>query len=170
MKHKILKLNAVLLLGLGLTPLQGQTTMNVKATSGTQTAYTLSTIRKLTFPSTGNMMVTKTTATTDNYALGSVRYLNFSDLGTNIESNTELKESIKLYPNPVQDVLNIQLATAVNKTATVEILSIEGKVVYKARLTSADSHPINVSNFRQGIYLCRVNNGISIETTKFFKK
>ena len=169
MKHKILKLNAVLLLGLGLTPLQGQTTMNVKATSGTQTAYTLSTIRKLTFPSTGNMMVTKTTATADNYALGSVRYLNFS-VSTGIESNTELKESIKLYPNPVQDVLNIQLATAVNKTATVEILSIEGKVVYKARLTSADSHPINVSNFRQGIYLCRVNNGISIETTKFFKK
>ena len=170
MKHKLLKLNAVLMLGLALTPLQGQTTMNVKATGGAQTAYTLSTIRKLTFPSTGNMAVTKTTATTDNYVLSSVRFMNFSNVDTGIESNAELKGSFKLYPNPVVDMLNIQIPTSDSQTAIVELLSIEGKVLYKAQQCGTGSFQVNVSQFRQGIYLCRVNNGTSIETNKFFKK
>ena len=169
MKHKFLKLNAVLLLGLGLSPLQGQTTMNVKATSGTQTAYTLSGIRKLTFPSTGNMTVTKTTAATDNYVLTAVRYMNFSDVGTGIEQTVNQEGAFKLYPNPVVDVLHIELSNAEAKNATVELLSIEGKLLYKAKL-SATSNSINVSQFKQGIYLCRINNGTRIETTKFFKQ
>ena len=169
MKCKLLKLNAVLWFGLALTPLQGQTTMNVKATGGTQTAYTLSTIRKLTFPTTGNMTVTKTSATTDNYALTGVRYLNFSDLGTGIAATATVMGDIQLYPNPVLDVLNIQLSAS-NIIANVEILSIEGKMLYKAQLSGTSNYQINVSQFRQGIYLCRVNNGTSIQTTKFFKK
>jgi hypothetical protein len=36
LKHKLLKLNIVLLLGLGLTPLQGQNTINVRTTRGSQ--------------------------------------------------------------------------------------------------------------------------------------
>ncbi|MEY3451220.1 MAG: hypothetical protein RL711_1046 [Bacteroidota bacterium] len=48
MRQKRLKLSAVFLLGLGLTGLQAQT-MYVKEKSGTQTAYTLSSLRKMTF-------------------------------------------------------------------------------------------------------------------------
>ena len=169
MKHKLLKLNAVLLFGLATTPLQGQTTMNVKATNGTQTAYTLSTIRKLTFSTTGNMTVTKTTAATDNYTLNGVRYLKFSEMGSGLAVGTDTKSEFQLFPNPVLDVLNIQLPAS-NTTANVEILSIEGKVLYKAQLSGTSTFQVNVSQFRQGIYLCRVNNGTSIETTKFFKK
>lgn len=55
MRHKRLKLSAVLLLGLGLTGLQAQT-MYVKESSGTQTAYTLSNIQKMSF-SSGNLTV-----------------------------------------------------------------------------------------------------------------
>src|SRR5690554_5092155 len=58
MRHKRLKLSAVLLLGLGLTGLQAQT-MYVKESSGTQTAYALSNIQKMSF-SSGNLTVTKT--------------------------------------------------------------------------------------------------------------
>ena len=167
LKHKIKKLNAVLLMVLGLTSLHGQNSMNVKTTSGSQTTYTLSSIRKLTFPSEGSMVVTKTTGITDSYILNSLRYLDFS-VGTDIDSNTELGEPVRLYPNPVQDLLSIQVVIAENENATLEILSIEGKVVYKAQLIN--SYKINVSHLGQGIYLCRLKNGSSIKTTKFIKK
>jgi hypothetical protein len=170
MKHKLLKLNAVLLLGLGLTPLQGQTTMTVKQTSGIQTAYTLSGIRKLTFPTSGNMTVSKTTASTDNYALTSIRYLKFGDTGTGIKSIAD-KGSLWLYPNPVVDILNIEFPILENHTYILEILSIEGKLLYKTHVASTSIiYQVNISQFRQGIYLCRINNGICIETTKFFKQ
>lgn len=172
MKHKLLKFNAVLLLGLVLAPLQGQTTMNVKATAGTQTAYTLSGIRKLTFPTTGNMVVTKITGITDTYARSGVRYLKFDNAAvTGIDPVVQANGSLVLYPNPVVDVLNIQLVATENETATVALLSMEGKVLYKAQLSSTTKlHQVDVSPFPSGIYLCRVNNGTSIETSKFFKQ
>jgi len=170
MNHKLLKLNVVLLLCLELTALQGQTTLNLKAIGGINTTYTLSGIRKLTFPSSGNMSVSKFSGSIDNYVLTGVRYVNFADIGTDIEvlaNNT--MGILHLYPNPVVDVLTIQFVSIGSQTA-VELLSIEGKVLYKEQLISTSSYQINVSQFRQGIYLCRVSNGTSIETIKFFKQ
>ena len=48
MRPKKVKLSAVLLLGLGLSSIQAQT-MYVKKSNGTQTAYPLNSIRKMTF-------------------------------------------------------------------------------------------------------------------------
>ena len=70
------------MLRLGLTGLQAQT-MYVKESSDTQTAYTLSSIRKITF-SGGNATVQKTDNSTGGYALSGLRYLNFTDLSTSI--------------------------------------------------------------------------------------
>jgi len=169
MKHKLLKLNAVLLLGLAWSPLQGQTTMNVKAINGTQTPYTLSTVRKLTFPSTGNMTVTKTTGIAGNFTLANLRHLMFDD-ATGIELVAIAPQALKLYPNPVVDVLYLQLDQVANNTATVEILSIDGKMLFKQQIAARSSYQINVSHYKQGMYLCRLNNGTTIATTKFFKQ
>jgi hypothetical protein len=166
-----LKLNAVLLLCLGLNPLQGQTMLNVKATGGSNTAYALSGIRKLTFPTTGNMSVSKYNGSVDNYLLAGVRYVNFNDIGTGIEAPTnDTKGVLYLYPNPVVDILTIQFVSTGSKTANVELLSIEGKLLYKGQINGTSSYQINVSQFRQGIYLCQVSNGTSIKTTKFLKQ
>lgn len=85
MRHKRLKLSAVLLLGLGLTGLQAQT-MYVKESSGTQTAYTLSNIQKMSF-SSGNLTVTKTDNSSGVFALSDLRYLNFSDITTDLQED-----------------------------------------------------------------------------------
>src|ERR1035437_7461369 len=171
MKYKLLKLNLTLLLGFGLIPLHGQAIMNVKATVGTQTNYTLSTIRKLTFPNNNNMVVSKTTGSVDNYTISGVRYLKFGDVGTNIAATqNDSRSNIHLYPNPVVDVLHIQLYGEEIQTITVEIFSIEGKLLYRNQLSGTISFQINVSELRQGIYLCRIYNGICAETNKFFKQ
>ncbi len=170
MKHKLLKLNTVLLLVLGLTPLQGQTTMTLKQTSDKQTDYILNGIRKLTFPTTGNMTITKITGSTDNYSLTGIRYLKFGDTGTSITTIDD-KESLRLYPNPVVDVLNIEFPIKGNHTYIIELLSIEGKLLYIKQITSTSSfYQVNISQFQQGIYFCRISNSICIVTTKFFKQ
>ena len=169
MKHKKLKLSTVLLLGLGLTGLQAQT-MYVRQTSGTQTPYSLSNIKKMSF-SSGNITVSKTIGSPDTYSLSGIRYLNFQDLTTNIATAEKQELVMTLYPNPVVDVLNLQLSIKSSQACVIEILSMEGRVVYQEKLNQqSDVYQINVSALPKGLYLCKVNNGITTETTKFFKQ
>jgi hypothetical protein len=169
MRYKKLKLSAILLLGLGLTGLQAQT-MYVKQTSGTQTAYLLNNIRKLDF-SSGNITVHKTAGMPDTYSLTGLRYLNFQDLTTTIAMLEKQEGTMRLYPNPVADVLNIQQVNERNQVSTIEILTIDGRLVYKEKQkTHENATQINVSGLPQGLYLCKIHNEKRTETTKFIKK
>ena len=59
--------------------LEGLKAQNVYVrTNSTQTSYSLSNIRKLTF-SSGNIEVNPISGTADSYALNTMRYLNFTD-------------------------------------------------------------------------------------------
>lgn len=169
MKHKKLKLSAILLLGFGLTGLQAQT-MYVRQTIGTQTAYTLSNIKKMSF-SSGNITINKIAGSPDTYLLSGLRYLNFQDLTTNIAMLGKQEGTMTIYPNPVVDLLNIQLSQSINQSYVIEILSIDGREVYKEIINRQDNvYQINVSLLSQGIYFCKINNGIITETTKFIKQ
>jgi acid phosphatase type 7 len=169
MRYKKLKVSIVLLLGLGLTGLHAQT-MYVKQTNGTQSAYALSDIKKMSF-SSGNITVSKTTGSPDTYSLSYIRYLNFQDLTTNIAMIEKQEATIQLYPNPVNDFLNIQVPIMSNQACVIEILSIEGRVVYQGKLNQqSDVYQINVSILPQGMYFCEISNGITTETTKFIKQ
>lgn len=173
MKQMLLKLKAVMVLGLclGISHLQGQSYLNVNTNSGVQNAYTLSAIRKQTFSGTGNMSITTNTGSTDTYALSSVRNLNFSDLSTAASPNVSQNSNVQLYPNPVQDVLNFHLSEASSPTASIEVLTIEGRVLVAQLLSGyCGIFHMNVSALKPGIYLCRIKNGTCIETTKFFKQ
>lgn len=169
MRHMRLKLSAVLLLGLGLTGLQAQT-MNVRESNSTQTAYALSNIRKMTF-SGGNATIQKTDNSTGIYALSGLRYLNFTDLTTSIEEPTmKLGHSnLITYPNPVSDVLTIDL-TGVIGGGMISILTIEGKVVQTQNTSGNSMATINLSHLAKGIYLCRYSSTSEIKTVKIIKQ
>ena len=166
---EVRKLSAVLLLGLGLTSLQAQT-MYVKKSSGTQTAYTLSNVRKMTF-SGGNATVHKTDNTTSVYALSGLRYLNFTDLTTSISEQPMLLASAALitYPNPVNNVLNIDL-TGEASEGSVSILTLEGKLLQEQKTNGANTVTLNLSQLPQGIYLCRYVSTTDIKTVKIIKQ
>jgi hypothetical protein len=169
MKHKRLKLSGVLLLGLGLTGLQAQT-MYVKEKSGTQTPYTLSSVRKMTF-SGGNAAVQKTDNSTGVYALSGLRYLNFTDLTTGItEPTAQLGHSnLITYPNPVIDVLNIDL-TGITGEGTISILTLEGKEIQAQNINRSSLVTLNLNHLSQGIYLCRYSTKTEIKTVKIIKQ
>ena len=68
-----------------------------------------------------------------------------------------------LYPNPVKDVLNIQLSNNDN-FQFVEILDIDGRIV-----VSSDQYTINVSQLQSGIYFVKMKLGNNVFTQKFIK-
>ena len=170
MRHKRLKLSAVLLLGLGLTGLQAQT-MYVKESSGTQTAYTLSNIQKMSF-SSGNLTVTKTDNSSGVFALSDLRYLNFSDITTDLQEDYLSVQSTNLsvYPNPVGDILNINLTGKSETEGTLSILNFEGKTLVTRKVSNEGVLSLDISHLPTGIYLCRYINATEIKTVKIIKQ
>lgn len=169
MRQKRLKLSAVLLLGLGLTGLQAQT-MYVKQSNGTQTAYALSNVRKMTF-SAGNVTVQKTDNTTGVYALSGLKYLSFENLTTGInEPQMAAGNTLLIYPNPVTDMLTIDLTGTNNGEGHISILNLEGKVMQKQQTEGTGIVSLNLSQLPQGIYLCRYTNGTETKTVKIIKQ
>ena len=172
MRHKRLKLSAVLLLGLGLTGL-AQNKLYVKEKAGTQTAFVLSDVRKLTFPS-GSIIVNKNDGNTSTYALSNIRYLNFTDLSVGVSqfANQETGNII-LFPNPVTDELKINFQSAGKWNLQIDIIDIQGKVLHQENISSQTGinfFTINIAQLPQGLYLCRLQNGNKVETIKFIKK
>jgi hypothetical protein len=169
MRHKRLKLGAVLLLGLGLTGLKAQT-MYVKESSGTKTAYTLSNIQKMSF-SSGNLTVTKTDNSSGVYALSDLRYLNFSDISTGLQEDLSVQsQMLKVYPNPVGDILNINLTGMSETEGTLSILNFEGKTVLSRQVNNEGVLSLDISSLPTGIYLCRYSNASEIKTVKIIKQ
>jgi len=169
MKHKRLRLSAVLLLGLGMTGLQAQT-MYVTQNSGTQTAYALNNIRKMTFTS-GNVNVQKTDNTIGVYALSDLKYLSFQDFTVGInEQQMAASNTLLTYPNPVADMLTIDLTGTNNRESRISILNLEGKELLSQKTSGMGMVTLNLSKLPHGVYLCRYTNGTEIKTVKIIKK
>ncbi len=169
MRQKRLKFSAVFLLGLGLSGLQAQT-MYIKEKSATQTTYTLSSTRKMTF-SGGNATVQKSDNSNDVYALSELRYLNFTNpLTSTKEPTAQLGYSNMItYPIPVNDVLNIDL-TGVTGELTLSILTLEDKEILTQTTNGGRLISLNLSHLSEGIYLCRYSNAVEIKTVKIIKQ
>ena len=77
-------------------------------------------------------------------------------------STVEMDQT-KVYPNPTQNTLNIQLPSTIT-SANVTITDASGRNVYNAELTG-NTQSIDVSSLNQGLYFVQINNG-EISTTK----
>lgn len=169
MRHKKLKLSAILLLGLGLSGLQAQI-MDVKQSNGSLTAYTLSNLRKMTFTA-GNASIQKTDNSTDVYSLSGLRYLSFREITTSTgeKVNQSVNTNMLTYPNPVADVLYIDLS-GIASEGMVSILTLNGKIMQTQNTSAKTLVRINISHLPQGIYLCRYSSPSEIKTVKIIKQ
>jgi len=169
---KILIIKMLLFLSLGLTELQAQT-LFVKEASGTKTEYLLNKVKMLKF-STGSITINKTDGNFEVYDLSGLRYLSFKEVNTRIDKiDSESKViEINIYPNPVKDLLNIniQFSKSENQFGAIEIFTIEGRKVFEQKIYyQINDYQINAATFPKGIYLCKINMPTNIETIKFLK-
>lgn len=74
--------------------------------------------------------------------------------------------SVSFYPNPVNDVLNIENLKDVN---AIEIYSVSGKRVMMIDNISSAKLTISTSTLQSGMYLIKLHSNGNSQTTKFIK-
>jgi hypothetical protein len=100
----------------------------------------------------------------DTNANGIADYLEANVTLSNVSVNVL---EIKIFPNPVHDILNMELESVAD--ASVLIFDLNGRVVMNTRYT-ANINAVNVSKLRAGVYFIRINaNGLQT-TRKIIKK
>jgi len=86
--------------------------------------------------------------------------------GETLSVEDTLVNNLILYPNPTEDILNLNAAYKLDN-AIVTVFTIEGKRVMNSKLSS---DTLDVSNLSSGTYILRIIQNGNIKTQKFVKK
>ena len=84
-----------------------------------------------------------------------------------IEENN-IKNSLMVYPNPVQSELTLKLEHPLEKTVIYTIYSIDGKLITSGELN--DTQVITVNEWKAGVYFVQIKTQQKIATVKFIKE
>lgn len=76
---------------------------------------------------------------------------------------------VVVYPNPVNDLVFVQLANTDNDV-TVQLIDIQGQVVTAPQTMNSNIAEINVADLADGIYFIRVTDGDSVQEVKIVKQ
>jgi len=93
-----------------------------------------------------------------------------SSLANNTE---EIPGSAKIYPNPVNNILNVKLGSSGNSEASIDIVDVTGQTVIRKRGEPGQTLiQVNVANLPPGTYLLKVLSTNSTESVlkKFVKQ
>jgi len=73
------------------------------------------------------------------------------------------QEELKIYPNPVRDVLNLEYQS--NLQARLQIFNLSGQIVFEGQLNPNSLAQIDVSDYSSGLYQLKLTNerGTSIQ-------
>ena len=147
MKHKRLKLSALLLLGLGLTGLQAQTSVNATggnaSGSGGSASY-----------SVGQLAYTTNTGTNGSVSEGVQQPFEIS-VETGIEEAKDIFLNVSVYPNPTTDYLELKVENLQLSELSYKLYDISGKV-YQNKEIGNSITKIEMQNLPQGIYFIKV--------------
>jgi hypothetical protein len=78
------------------------------------------------------------------------------------------KSEIKIYPNPINDNITIEL-TSISKDTEIEIVTAEGKVVYQNSVINSKKLIIDSSTWSKGVYLVKITTLEDIQSFQLIK-
>ena len=87
---------------------------------------------------------------------------------TSVKNISNKNTEFKIYPNPAQQVLNIQIENQEFKTGTAKIFTLVGQLAQQQFLSEKNS-TINISSLSKGIYFIQVESGKNKWVKKFIK-
>ena len=161
MRHKKLKLSAVLLLGLGLTGLQAQTSIN--ATGGDATGGGGS----ATY-SVGQVAYQTHTGTSGTVSEGVQQPFEISVV-TGLEEAKGINLSVSAYPNPTTDYLTLSIAEFEISNLSYQLYDMSGKLLQNEKITGNQTS-IVMSNLVPATYFVKVIQGSKeVKTFKIIK-
>ncbi len=86
---------------------------------------------------------------------------------TSRKKTTEIHSNIEIYPNPVSDLLNIDLG-GFHGEVSFKIFNAAGQSILSGQFASTKT--INTGSFEPGIYVIRMNGDNWVETKRFIKR
>jgi len=162
MRHKQLKLGAVLLFGLGLTGLHAQTSVNATGGNASGSGGTAS-------YSVGQVVYTTNTGTSGSVAQGVQQPYEISVI-TGIEEAKGINLSVSAYPNPTTDYLQLKVESEKLNDLSYQLFDMNGKLLQNQKLSGTENQ-INMGNYVPSTYFVRVTSGSqSIKEFKIIKK
>ncbi|MDD4641807.1 MAG: T9SS type A sorting domain-containing protein [Bacteroidales bacterium] len=161
MKHKRLKLSALLLLGLGLTGLQAQESVNATGGdalgSGGSASY-----------SVGQVVYTTNTGTNGSVAQGVQQAFEISVV-TGLEEAKGINLSVSAYPNPTTDYLTLEVKDVELLNLHFQMYDMNGKLLQNEKITGNQTS-IVMSNLVPATYFVKVIQGNKeVKTFKIIK-
>jgi Secretion system C-terminal sorting domain len=85
---------------------------------------------------------------------------------------TPITEGIKIYPNPVSDYLNIEYKFDTEQKIHRELYSLKGKLLYndKTEIVGEQTDKIDMTKYKQGLYILHQTIGTETKENKIIKK
>ena len=161
MRHKKLKLSAVLLLGLGLTGLQAQTAAPTTGGNASGSGGTVS-------YSVGQLVYTTNTGTNGSVAQGVQQAFEISVV-TAIEQAKGINLSVSAYPNPTTDFLTLRIDEFEISNLSYQLYDINGKLLQSEKITGNQTS-IVMRNLVPATYFVKVIQGNKeVKTYKIIK-
>ena len=161
MRHKKLKFSALLLLGLGLTGLQAQESVNATggnaSGSGGTVAY-----------SVGQVVYTTNTGANGSVAQGVQQPFEISVVLA-IEEAQGINLSVSAYPNPTTDYLTLEVNEFELSNLNFQLYDISGKLLQSEKITGNQTS-IVMSNLVPATYFVKViQDNKEVKTFKIIK-
>lgn len=162
MKHKKLKLCALLLLVLGLTNLQAQeaipTSGGDASGSGGSSSY-----------SVGQLFYHTYTGSNESVAEGVQQPYEIS-IHIGIENTGGIQLSCIVYPNPTQDYLNLKIVNYDLTNLSYQLYDISGKLITNTRIIGNETK-INMLSLSPAVYFIRIMDGNkNVKTFRVIKR
>lgn len=161
MRHKRLKLSAVLLLGLGLTGLQAQESINATGSNASGGGGSVS-------YSVGQVAYQTHTETSGSVSEG-VQQLFEISVVTAIEEAKGINLSVSAYPNPTTDYLTLRIDEFEISNLSFQLYDMNGKLLQSKKITGNQTS-IVMSNLVPASYFVKVILGNKeVKTFKIIK-
>ncbi|HZV71218.1 MAG TPA: T9SS type A sorting domain-containing protein [Saprospiraceae bacterium] len=95
-------------------------------------------------------------------------YCSETNVITGIDESYQLEKQLSIYPNPVSDIINIELKTR-DYPLNFEIIDLTGVILFSGEIKE-DQSQINVSNLNDGFYFISLKDDLKkLYTKKFIK-
>jgi alpha-glucosidase len=88
---------------------------------------------------------------------GSIVFDNY-DFPSYIQSSNESQASVKLYPNPANEFVYLDLTSIGSGNVIVTISDIQGKLIYSDFIQGGNLMQLNISDIQNGIYIVHIRN------------
>jgi hypothetical protein len=91
-------------------------------------------------------------------------YFELLDFQNNLSETNELKNSIMIYPNPTNEIINISLENKCDSFST-QLFDVNGRLIQESK----NKNEINLYDEQKGIYFLKIQSGKVTSTFKIIK-